>query len=46
MRQIQIDLDPQALQAKGLDAQDVGIALANQNQILPAGTVKIRLLPV
>jgi CzcA family heavy metal efflux pump len=41
VRQIQIDLDPQALQAKGLDAQDVGIALADQNQILPAGTVKI-----
>ena len=41
MRQIQVDLDPQALQAKGLSAQDVGNALANQNQILPAGTVKI-----
>jgi CzcA family heavy metal efflux pump len=41
VRQIQIDLNPQALQAKGLSAQDVGIALANQNQILPAGTVKI-----
>ncbi len=41
VRQIQIDLDPQALQAKGLSAQDVGVALANQNQILPAGTVKI-----
>jgi CzcA family heavy metal efflux pump len=41
VRQIQVDLDPQALQAKGLSAQDVGTALANQNQILPAGTVKI-----
>ena len=41
VRQIQIDLDPQALQAKGLSAQDVGVALADQNQILPAGTVKI-----
>ena len=40
-RQIQIDLDRQALQAKGLSAQDVGVALANQNQILPAGMVKI-----
>jgi CzcA family heavy metal efflux pump len=41
VRQIQIDLNPQALQAKGLSAQDVGVALADQNQILPAGTVKI-----
>jgi multidrug efflux pump subunit AcrB len=41
VRQIQIDLDPQALQAKGLSAQDVGVALADQNQVLPAGTVKI-----
>jgi CzcA family heavy metal efflux pump len=41
VRQVQIDLDPQALQAKGLSAQDVANAIANQNQILPAGTVKI-----
>jgi multidrug efflux pump subunit AcrB len=41
VRQLQLDLNPQALQAKGLSAQDVGVALANQNQILPAGTVKI-----
>ncbi|HEX4196304.1 MAG TPA: efflux RND transporter permease subunit [Caulobacteraceae bacterium] len=40
-RQIQIDLDPQALQAKGLSAQDVGAALSAQNQIVPAGTAKI-----
>jgi multidrug efflux pump subunit AcrB len=40
-RQIQIDLDPQALQAKGLSAQDVAQALAAQNQIVPAGTAKI-----
>jgi multidrug efflux pump subunit AcrB len=40
-RQIQIDLDPQALQSKGLSAQDVGAALAAQNQIVPAGTAKI-----
>ena len=40
-RQVQVDLDPQALQAKGLSATDVGDAIANQNQILPAGTVKI-----
>ncbi len=41
VRQIQIDLDPQALQSKGLSAQDVENAIAAQNQILPAGTVKI-----
>ena len=41
VRQVQIDLDPQALQAKGLSAQDVENAIATQNQILPAGTVKI-----
>jgi multidrug efflux pump subunit AcrB len=41
VRQVQIDLDPKALQAKGLSAQDVENAIAAQNQILPAGTVKI-----
>ena len=40
-RQIQIDLDPVALQAKGLSAQDVTNAIAAQNQIVPAGTAKI-----
>jgi CzcA family heavy metal efflux pump len=40
VRQLQIDLDSQALQARGLSAQDVENAIANQNQILPAGTVK------
>jgi multidrug efflux pump subunit AcrB len=40
-RQIQIDLNPQALQSKGLSAQDVGAALAAQNQIVPAGTAKV-----
>ena len=40
-RQIQIDLDPQALQSKGLSAQDVENAIAAQNQIIPAGTTKI-----
>jgi CzcA family heavy metal efflux pump len=40
-RQIQIDLDPQALQSKGLSAQDVGNAIAAQTQITPAGFVKI-----
>ncbi|MBV9840600.1 MAG: efflux RND transporter permease subunit [Sphingomonadaceae bacterium] len=41
VRQIQIDLDTQALQARGLSAQDVGNALAAQNQINPAGLAKI-----
>jgi multidrug efflux pump subunit AcrB len=41
VRQIQIDLDPAALQSKGLSAQDVSNAIAAQNQILPVGTVKI-----
>ena len=40
-RQIQIDLDSTALQAKGLSAQDVETAIAAQNQIIPAGTAKI-----
>jgi multidrug efflux pump subunit AcrB len=41
IRQIQIDLDPQALQSKGLSAQDVETAVAAQNLIIPAGTAKI-----
>ncbi|WP_267433498.1 efflux RND transporter permease subunit [Sphingomonas sp. GM_Shp_1] len=40
-RQVQIDIDPLALQSKGLSAQDVGNAIAAQNQINPAGFVKI-----
>lgn len=40
-RQIQIDINPLALQSKGLSAQDVGAALAAQNQINPAGFIKI-----
>jgi len=40
-RQIQVDIDPQALQSKGLSAQDVGNAIAAQNQINPAGFAKI-----
>jgi len=40
-RQIQIDLDPQAMQARGLSAIDVQNAFANQNQIVPAGQAKI-----
>jgi multidrug efflux pump subunit AcrB len=41
LRQIQIDIDPEALQAHHLSANDVGNALAAQNQIVPAGTAKI-----
>ncbi len=40
-RQIQVDLDPAAMQSKGLSAQDVTNAIAEQNQINPAGFVKI-----
>ena len=40
-RQVQIDLDPAALQARGLTAQDVANALAAQNLIVPVGTQKI-----
>ena len=40
-RQVQIDINPLALQSKGLSAQDVGTAIAAQNQINPAGFVKI-----
>ena len=40
-REVMLDLDPQALAAKGLSAQDVGNALAAQNQIVPVGTIKI-----
>jgi multidrug efflux pump subunit AcrB len=41
VRQIQIDLDQHALQARGLSAQDVVVALAKQNLITPVGTEKI-----
>ncbi len=40
VRQIQIDLDPHALQSRGLSAQDVVVALAQQNLITPVGTQK------
>jgi CzcA family heavy metal efflux pump len=39
--QIQVDLDPTALHAKGLAPNDVVNAIGNQNLILPAGTAKI-----
>ncbi len=40
-RQIQADLDEQALQAYGISAQEVSAAMNNQNIIFPAGTQKI-----
>jgi CzcA family heavy metal efflux pump len=40
-RQIQVDLNTQAMQAKGLSPVDVENAIADQNLILPAGTAKI-----
>lgn len=40
-RQVMVDLDPQALQSKGLSATDVSVALAAQNVILPSGKAKI-----
>jgi len=41
VRQVQIDLDPTALQSKGLSAQDVANAIAAQNQITPVGQIKV-----
>ena len=40
-RQIQIDLDPQKLEANNLSGEDLENALAAQNQIIPAGTIKV-----
>ena len=40
-RQVQIDLKPEALQARGLSAQDVSAALAAHNVLTPIGTQKI-----
>jgi len=40
-RQVQADLDPDALRATGLSGNDVTAAIAAQNSILPAGTQKI-----
>jgi multidrug efflux pump subunit AcrB len=40
-RQVQIDLDSTAMQARGLSGQDVANALAAQNLITPVGTQKI-----
>ncbi len=40
-RQVQVDLDMQALRSKGLTPQDVTTAILKQNLIIPAGTEKI-----
>lgn len=40
-RLINVDLDPQALYAKGLSPSDVSNALSLQNVVLPSGTVKM-----
>ncbi len=40
-RQVQVDLNPTALQSKGLSALDVVNAISVQNLILPTGTSKI-----
>jgi multidrug efflux pump subunit AcrB len=40
-RQISVDLDPAALYAQGLSANDVSKAINSQALILPSGTVKI-----
>jgi multidrug efflux pump subunit AcrB len=40
-RQVQVDLNPTALQAKGLSALDIVNAISVQNLILPTGTAKI-----
>jgi multidrug efflux pump subunit AcrB len=40
-RQIQVDIDPKALQARGLSPSDVVTAVASQNVIAPSGTIKL-----
>ncbi|MGC1182563.1 efflux RND transporter permease subunit [Legionella sp.] len=40
-RQIQVDLDPQAMQTYGVSAQEINAAIDAQNLIIPAGTQKI-----
>ena len=41
-RQIQVDLNLQAMQQKGLDASTIVSAIGDQNLILPAGTAEDR----
>ncbi|MGB9458868.1 MAG: efflux RND transporter permease subunit [Bryobacteraceae bacterium] len=40
-RQIMVDINPAAMQSKGLSPADVTAAIDNQNLIIPAGTSKI-----
>ena len=40
-RQVMVDINPAAMQSKGLSPADVTNAIANQNLIIPAGTSKI-----
>ncbi len=40
-RQIQVDIDPKALQAQGLSPADVVNAISAQNLIVPSGTMKM-----
>src|ERR1700753_316237 len=40
-RQVQVDIDLHQLQAKGLSPSDVTNTIANQNLILPSGTLKV-----
>ncbi len=41
VREVMVDLDPDALYGKGLSATDISNALNLQNLILPTGTVKV-----
>ena len=41
VRQIMVDINPQALFAKGLSPQDVSAAINAQNLVLPGGTAKL-----
>src|SRR5690242_10238234 len=41
LRVVNVDIDPDALYARGLSPQDVSNAIFSQNVILPAGTAKI-----
>jgi multidrug efflux pump subunit AcrB len=41
VRQIQVDLNPEAMQTYGVSAADISNAIGLQNLILPAGTEKI-----
>jgi multidrug efflux pump subunit AcrB len=41
VRQVQVDLNPQAMQTYGVSAQNINDAIDAQNLIIPAGTQKI-----